>query len=166
MNLGNIDHDTFREVMRKSRHSGWLVKHRWFALFVGVPTLLATIYYGFIASPIYVSQSTFVIKSPGQKSNPTLSLANLVQTSGLSSGQEQTKEVLQYIRSRNALKDLETKTGTDIRGKYSRQGADFLSRFPRPFHDSSFESLYRYYGSMIGAAMPFSRFYRVEPTIK
>src|SRR5690349_5913939 len=144
MNVSTIEHEMLREVFVKSREKHWLVKHRWFALFVGVPTLLATIYYGFIASPIYVSQSSFVIKSPGQKSNPTLSLANLVQTSGLSSGQEQTKEVLQYIRSRNALKDLETKTGTDIRGKYSRRGADFLSRFPRPFHDSSFESLYQY----------------------
>jgi capsular polysaccharide transport system permease protein len=149
MNISTIDHETLREVVRKSRKQNWLVKHRWLALFVGLPTALAVIYYGLIASPIYVSQSTFVIKSPGQKSMPTLSLANLVQTSGLSSGQEQTKEVLQYMRSRNALQDLLART--DVRAKYSSRGADFLSRFPQPFHDSSFESLYRYYGSMVGA---------------
>lgn len=149
MNVSTIDHETLREVVRKSRRPNWLVKHRWLALFVGLPTLLATIYYGFVASPIYVSQSSFVIKSPGQKSMPTLSLANLVQTSGLSSGQEQTKEVLQYVRSRNALRDLQDLT--DVRTKYSDRGADFLSRFPRPLQDSSFESLYRYYGSMVGA---------------
>jgi capsular polysaccharide transport system permease protein len=118
-------------------------------LFVGLPTIIAVVYYAFIASPIYVSQSSFVIKSPSQKSAPTLSLANLVQTSGLSAGQEQTKEVLQYIRSRNALKDLLRET--DVRSKYSSRGADFLSRFPQPFHDNSFENLYRYYSSMIGA---------------
>lgn len=149
MNISTIDHETLREVVRKSRRQNWLVKHRWFALFVGLPTLLAAIYYGLIASPIYVSQSSFVIKSPGQKAMPTLSLANLVQTSGLSAGQEQTKEVLQYIRSRNALGDLEKQT--NIREKYSSRGADFLSRFPRPFRDSSFENLFRYYGSMVGA---------------
>ena len=149
MNVSTIDHETLRQVVRSSRKQNWLIKHRWLALFVGLPTALATIYYGLIASPIYVSQSTFVIKSPGQKSAPTLSLANLVQTSGLSSGQEQTKEVLQYIRSRNALKDLQALT--DVRAKYASRGADFLSRFPQPFHDSSFESLYRYYGSMVGA---------------
>jgi capsular polysaccharide transport system permease protein len=90
MNISTIDHETLRQVVRKSRQNYWLVKHRWLALFVGIPTLIATAYYGFIASPIYVSQSSFVIKSPGQKAAPSLSLANLVQTTGFSAGQEQT----------------------------------------------------------------------------
>jgi len=110
---------------------------------------MAAVYYGLIASPIYVSQSSFVIKSPSQKSVPSLSLANLVQTSGLSSGQEQTKEVLEYIRSRNALRDLQEQI--NIRARYSDRGADFLSRFPGPFSNGSFESFYRYYSSMVGA---------------
>jgi capsular polysaccharide transport system permease protein len=151
MNISTIDHETLREVVRKARRQHWLVKHRWLILCVGLPTLLAAIYYGLIASPIYVSQSSFVIKSPSQKSAPNLSLANLVQTSGLSGGQEQTKEVVEYILSRNALHDLQTKT--DIEQKYSGRGADFLSRFPQPFQDASFENLYRYYGSMVGAAV-------------
>src|SRR5690348_13938716 len=122
MNISMIDHETLRKVAEKSRRKSWLAKHRWLALFVGLPTALAVIYYGFIASPIYVSQSSFVIKSPAQKSVPTISLANLVQTSGLSAGQEQTKEVLQYIRSRDALKDLMHET--DVKAKYSNRGAD------------------------------------------
>lgn len=145
----SFEHDTGLRVVRGSKARGWLVRHRWFALFVLLPTALAAIYYGAIASPIFVSQSTFVIKSPNQKAMPTVSLANLVQTSGLSSGQEQTKEVLEYIRSRSAVHDLERQT--DIRSRFSSRGADFLSRFPRPFGDSSFESFYRYYGSMVGA---------------
>lgn len=149
MNISTIDHETLREVVLNSRRERWIIKHRWVALFVALPTLLAAIYYGLIASPIYVSQSTFVIKSPGQKAMPTVSLANLVQTTGLSSGQEQTKEVLEYIRSRSAVRDLQSQT--DVRAKFSSRGADFLSRFPRPFGDSSFESFYRYYGSMVGA---------------
>jgi capsular polysaccharide transport system permease protein len=98
---------------------------------------------------VYVSQSSFVIKSPGQKGAPTLSLANLVQTSGLSSGQEQSKEVVQYIRSRDALKDLERQT--NIRERFSNRGADFLSRFPQAFHGVSFENFYNYYSSMVAA---------------
>jgi capsular polysaccharide transport system permease protein len=149
MNVTTIDHDTLRRVMRRSRARDRLRRHRWFALFVVLPTAAAAVYYGAIASPIYVSQSTFVIKSPGQKAMPTVSLANLVQTTGLSSGQEQTKEVLQYIRSRSAVRDLEAQIAA--RTRFSDRGADFLSRFPRPFSDSSFESFYRYYGSMVGA---------------
>jgi capsular polysaccharide transport system permease protein len=151
MNLGKIDHDTLREVVRKSRQRNWFVKHRWFAIFVILPTLLATVYYGFVAAPIYVSHSSFVIKSPGQKSMPTLSLANLVQSTGLSAGQEQTKEVLQYVRSRNALRDLESRL--DVRTKYADRRSDFISRFPEPFRAASFENLYRYYGSMVGASV-------------
>jgi capsular polysaccharide transport system permease protein len=151
MNVTTIDHDALRLVVRRSRTRSWLYRHRWVALFIGLPTVLATVYYGFIASPIYVSQSSFVIKTPGQKSAPSLSLANLVQTSGLSAGQEQTKEVVQYIQSRNALKDLQGQM--DVRRAYANRGADLLSRFPAPFHHASFENLYRYYGSMVGASV-------------
>jgi capsular polysaccharide transport system permease protein len=147
--VGTFDYETLRKVERKSRRQSWLVRHRWLALFVGVPTFLAAIYYGLIASPIYVSYSSFVIKSPSQKATPSLSLANIVQAGGLSSGQEQTKEVLQYIRSRDALKALEKQN--NVRMKYSDQRADFLTRFPAPFRAPSFENLYRYYGSMVGA---------------
>lgn len=149
MNVTTLNHDEIREVVLKSRKKSRLERHRWMALFVGLPTLLAIIYYGLIASPVYVSQSSFVIKSPGQKATPSVSLANLVQASGFSAGQEQTKEVLQYIRSRNALQDLQEKV--DVRRMFSERGADFLSRFPRPFYEPTFENLYRYYGSMVGA---------------
>jgi capsular polysaccharide transport system permease protein len=151
MNVTTIDHEALRLVVRRSKTREWLYRHRWFGLFVIVPTLVAALYYGLIASPVYVSQSSFVIKSPGQKGTPTLSLANLVQTSGLSAGQEQTKEVVQYIRSRNALNDLQQQI--NLRSRYSTRGADFLSRFPKAFEDSSFENLYRYYGSMVGTSV-------------
>jgi capsular polysaccharide transport system permease protein len=150
MNINAIDRETLREAIQEGgRKKSLLLKYRWFLLFVGLPTFVAAVYYGLIASPVYVSQSTFVIKSPGQKSTPSLSLANLVQASGFSSGQEQTKEVLQYIRSRSALRDLQTRL--NVRAIYSNPNADFLSRFPHLFGDSSFESLYRYYGSVVGA---------------
>lgn len=151
MNVSTIDHDALREVARKSRRQSWMLKHRWLALFVGLPTLFAAIYYGLIASPVYVSQSSFVIKTPGQKTVSSVSLANIVQATGLSAGQEQTKEVLQYIRSRNALQDLQAET--NVRDKFSNKGADYFSRFPAPFRDASFENLYRFYGSKVDAKL-------------
>jgi capsular polysaccharide transport system permease protein len=150
MNIGVIDTEALlRGAVAKPQRRSWVVKHRWLALFVGVPTALSILYFGLVATPIYVSQSSFVIKSPGQKSSTGLSLANLVQTTGISAGQEQTKEVIQYIRSRDALNDLQQQT--DVRAKFSNRGADFLSRFPGPFSNATFESLYHYYGSMVGA---------------
>ena len=129
----------------------WLKKRRWFLLTVALPTLLAALYYGLLASDIYVSESRFVIKSPDQKRSQMSTLANLVQTTGLSGGQEQTNEVLTYVRSRDALKALEK--NISIRDKFSSPQADFLSRFPQPFTDSSFESLFKYYGKRIDARL-------------
>lgn len=129
----------------------WFKKRRWFLLMVALPTLLAMLYYGLIASDIFVSESRFVIKSPDQKRSQMSTLANLVQTTGLSGGQEQTNEVLTYVRSRDALKGLE-KT-VDIRDRFSTSRADFLSRFPQPFADHSFESLFKYYGNRVDARM-------------
>lgn len=129
----------------------WFRKRRWFLLAVMLPTMLATLYYGLIASDIYISESRFVIKSPDQKRGQTSTLANLVQTTGLSGGQEQTNEVLTYVRSRDALKALEKNAA--IRDKFSTPDADFLSRFPQPFSDRSFESLFKYYGKRVDARL-------------
>jgi capsular polysaccharide transport system permease protein len=131
--------------------SRWLKKRRWFLLCVVLPTLLATLYYGLIASDIYVSESRFVIKSPDQKRSQVSTLANLVQTTGLSGGQEQTNEVLTYVRSRDALKGLEKNVA--VRDKFATPQADFLARFPQPFSDGSFESLFKYYGKMVDARL-------------
>ena len=91
MNISTIDHDTLREVVRKSWCQGWAPSITGWSC-SSASDSLAGIYYGLIASPIYDSQSAFIIKDPGQKTIPTLSLANLIQTSGFSAGQEQTKE--------------------------------------------------------------------------
>ncbi|WP_022677157.1 capsule polysaccharide export protein [Novosphingobium sp. B-7] len=126
----------------------WLKKNRWFLLFVVVPTVLAVIYYGLVAGDIYVSESRFVIKSPDEKRPALSSLANLIQTTGLSTGQEQSNEVLEFVRSRDALNELQKRI--DIRQKYAT-GGDFLSRFPSFVSEKSFENLYKYYGKMVDA---------------
>ncbi|KAA9010772.1 capsule biosynthesis protein [Sphingobium limneticum] len=135
--------------VRRSAFARWLTKRRWFIIFVVLPTLLAAIYYGFVASDIYISESRFVIKSPDQKRSQMSTLANLVQTTGMSGGQEQTSEVLTFVRSRDALKALEKNPG--IGDKYASPDADFFSRFPKLFSDRSFESLFKYYGDMVDA---------------
>jgi capsular polysaccharide transport system permease protein len=129
----------------------WVKKRRWFLLAVVLPTLLTALYYGLIASDIYVSESRFIIKSPDQKRSQVSTLANLVQTTGLSGGQEQTHEVLTFVRSRDALKALEK--SVDIRSKFSTSQADFFSRFPLPVSDNSFESLFKYYGKRVEARL-------------
>lgn len=148
--LMNIE--TFETTSRRAsvaRPTPWthVYRRRWLLLFVGLPTLLAAIYYGLIASDIYVSESQFVIKAPGQRSIPSTTLASLIQTNGMGGGEQETKELLNYVRSRDALADLQRQI--DIRARYESAGADFFSRFPQPFREASFENLFKYYQSMI-----------------
>ena len=107
------------------------------------------LYYGFIASDVYISESRFVIKSAGQQRTQMSTLANLVQTTNLSGAQEQTNEVLTFVRSRNALRSLDK--DVNVRSRLASSHADFFVRFPRPFSDDSFESLFKFYGDMVDA---------------
>lgn len=129
----------------------WLKRRRWVAIFVILPTVLATLYYGAIASDVYVSEARFVIKAPNQRQAQLSSLANLIQTTGLSAGQEQANEVLEYVRSRSALEALQKRV--DVRGKFMSGEADVFSRFPAPFREDRFENLYKYYGNMVEARL-------------
>lgn len=129
----------------------WLRKRRWFILLVIVPTIMAAVYFSLFATDVYVSESRFVVKSPDQKHSQISSLANIIQTTGLSSGQEQTNEVLAFIRSRDALHELEKHPG--VRERFGSPSADFFSRFPQPFSNDSFEDLYAFYGKMVGASV-------------
>lgn len=150
----NVESSFPIETATKVRHSAfseWLRKRRWFVLFVIVPTILAAVYYGLFAADVYVSESRFVIKSPDQKRSSMSSLANLIQTTGLSGGQEQTNEVLAYVHSRDALKELEKNPG--IRNQFASTQADIFSRFPGPLKGDSFEDLYKYYGKMVNARL-------------
>lgn len=125
----------------------WLRKRPWFALFVIAPTMLAAIYYGLFASDVYISESRFVIKSPDQKRSQVSSLASLIQTTGLSGGQEQTNEILDFVRSRDALRTLEK--SADIRSTFSPDHADIFSRFPGLLQGNSFEDLFEFYSKMV-----------------
>lgn len=129
----------------------WLKKRRMFLFCVVLPTVLAILYYGLIAADIYISESRFTIKSADQKRSQISSLANLVQTTGLSGGQEQANEVLAYVRSRDALRELEK--DINVRQRFSSPQADFLSRFPQLLSDSSFESLFKFYDKMVDPRM-------------
>lgn len=135
-----------------TRRIGALVRrHRWFALFVVAPSVMAIAYFGLIASDIYVSEARFVIKSPSQKQMQSSTLASLIQTTGLSGGQEQTNEVIDYLRSRDALSNLSRRM--NVKGSFTLPETDRFSRFPPVLGRDSFENLYKYYGKMVDARL-------------
>lgn len=154
-NMNTQDH-TFDQAalarpMPGARVVEWLRARRWFVLAVIVPTLLATLYYGLIASDVYTSESHFVVKNPNQKGPSISSLANIIQTTGLSAGQEQANEVIGYLRSRSALADLQKRI--DVRARFASQNADFIARYPQFFREDRFENLYKAYQNRVNARL-------------
>ncbi|MEK6355239.1 MAG: hypothetical protein V4796_18615 [Burkholderia cenocepacia] len=118
--------------------------NRLFALTVIAPTALATAYFGVIASDVYVSESRFVVRSAEQR--PQMNIVGaLLQGTGFARSQDDTYPIIDYIQSRDALKELNH--SDVIRSAYSKQG-DFISRFHTGF-DNSFESLWKYYNKHV-----------------
>lgn len=95
------------------------------ATIVGVPTLFAIIYYGFIASDMYVSESKVAVRSAksGLSSN---GLTALLSSPVLSSGGQDSLVVMEYSTSLDIVKQIQDRL--DIIAHYSDQEVDYLSR--------------------------------------
>ncbi len=115
-------------------------------LTVVLPTALAALYYGLVASDVFVSESRFVVRSPQRQAQSGL-LGALLQGGGLSRSQDDTYSVHDFMLSRDALAELDGKLA--IRDAYSVESADFLSRFPGLDWDRSFEAFHRYYQKQV-----------------
>lgn len=117
--------------------------NRIFYLTVFIPTLLAVIYYGLIATDIYISEAHFVLRSP-QKQSQTNILGTILQGTGISgSSQEGAYPMMDFMLSRDALQKLDQ--DLNLRKSFEKTGPDFLMRFPGLDFDGSFEALFRYY---------------------
>ncbi|MCZ8258776.1 MAG: hypothetical protein O9333_01430 [Beijerinckiaceae bacterium] len=113
-----------------------------FALFVILPTLVAIAFYGFIASPRYVSEAQFIVRSVSSQKASGLEM--LFRTFGLARTVDDSYAIQKYLQSRDAVRALEER-GLSVAEIYGTSQADFLSRFPRFWRDRSFESRYDYF---------------------
>ncbi len=114
---------------------------RLFLLTVIAPTALAAIYFGLIASDVFVSESHFIVRSE-QHQTPT-GLGALLQGTGFARSQDDTYSVVDFVESRDALKELDTRL--KLRTVFSDHGADVFNRFPGLDGDDSVEALFRIY---------------------
>lgn len=126
----------------------WCKDHYLFLLTVVLPTLIATAYYGFIASDIYVSVSEFIIHSPQQTTQTGGLLGEFLAGTGISRSQTPAYAVKAYIRSRDAFHELDAKL--HLRKVFGSDNIDIFDRFPGLGWDDSFEKFYRYFGKHIG----------------
>jgi len=124
------------------------LKSRGVALFIAIvvlPTLVAVVYFGLLASDVYISESRFVVRAPGK---PNASpLGTILGSGGFASANDDSYAVVDYVRSRNGLSDS-NRDGM-VRRIYSEPGISMLDRFDSPFRGRTNEHLYRYFGNKV-----------------
>lgn len=128
--------DMTAQPRKRTILSNWL-----FLVTVAIPTLIAIIYYGFLASDIYISESKFVVRSP-DKSTAT-GLGVILKSAGFANAGDELYAAQSFATSRDALQAL-NRNG-EFKKAYSRPEISIVDRF-NPFGLSgTFEQLYRYF---------------------
>jgi len=123
--------------------------NRLFAACVLAPSLIATVYYGLIASDVYVSESRFVVRAPERQATSGLGL--ILKGAGFSRSADDSYAVHDYIMSRDALQALDSELS--VATKFGADSVDRFSRFAGMDGDHSFEALHRYYEKHVDLQM-------------
>ena len=127
-----------REI-RRARARRLLVR---LVLFVLLPTALAGVYYGLVASDQFRSYSRFTIHSAD--SRPTHSLEMLVGALPGAGGTQDVLAVRDYVLSRDMLQRLDKEH--QFIAHYQQPHIDWISRLPA---DATFEEAYEYYDDKV-----------------
>jgi len=106
-----------------------------------IPTTLAILYYGFLASDVYVSESRFVVRSPDKPSVSGLGV--LLKSAAFSNAGDEIYAADEYIQSRDALRALNR--GNAIVRAYGNEKVSVFDRFDPLGMDGSFEELFNYF---------------------
>ena len=119
--------------------------NRLFALLVVAPALIASLYYGFFAQNVYISESQFIVRTV-QRQMPS-GIGSLLQGTGLTQANTDVYSVENFLNSRDALQTLEQRY--HVKRSYGSRAVNPFVRFDALGLDGSFENLHRYYQSFI-----------------
>lgn len=116
-----------------------------FLVTVIVPTALAIVYFGLMASDVYVSESRFVVRSPDK---PAMSgLGVLLKSTGFGNAGDEVYAANDYMQSRDALRALNR--NNEVLRAYDRPSISIFDRFNALGWGGSFEDLYDYFRKKI-----------------
>ncbi len=123
-------------VRQRMRKFNWL-----FLGTVVVPTTLAVLYFGIFASDVYVSESSFVVRSPDKPS--TSGFGVLLNRAGFSNASDEVFAAQDFIRSRDALRAINSRG--QFEASYTAPQVSVFDRFNPSGTRGSFEDLYDYF---------------------
>nr|WP_319249315.1 capsule biosynthesis protein [uncultured Celeribacter sp.] len=127
-----------QDIARRRRRKLLLLAAR-LLVFVGIPTMLAGYYFYNIATPMYATNSSFVIQQAESGGGSAGGLGGLLAGSGLSSSQDSIT-VQDYLTSRDAMLRLDADAG--FKDHFSSPQIDPIQRLPE---NPSNEQAYKVY---------------------
>ncbi len=127
------------------------VKRNWLLMVtVVIPTTLSILYFGVLASDVYIAQSEFVVRSASQQSSLS-GLGMLLKGTGFNKSDEDSYAVQDYMISRDAMQILINEQ--HIKQAFQQPQVDVFSRFGALDWDTSLENFYRYYQKMVTVSL-------------
>ena len=127
---------------RKRSYSGYIG----FAVCVGIPVLLASIYYGFFASNQYAAEFRFAVQDNTPASSAIPSSLTAVLGGGAGGVTNDNYIVTDYLLSRSAVDELEKRI--NVIGKYAKPTIDWWGRYDAT---KPIEKFVPYWQSMVAA---------------
>ena len=123
-----------RDIVRRRRRNLVFLATR-LSVFVLLPTLLAGLYFAFVATPSYATKSEFIV----QQADSAGASAGLLGGTSMATSQDSIM-VQDFLTSREALGKLNA--DHDYRGHFSNENIDVIQRIPP---DASNEDVYAHY---------------------
>ena len=105
------------------------------------PTLIAIIFYQFIASDRYISETRFIVRSVDKPAAE--GVAAYLQDFGILRANDDAFAIQDFIHSRDAMNELMKRV--DLRRIYTRGNADFVTRYHKSGQYDSNEAFFRYF---------------------
>lgn len=123
---------------------------QWFYLIMSTTLLISLIYFAFIASDVYVSESKFVVRT-SEKNNAS-PFGGVLEQIGIGESHSDSWVVHDFMLSRDVLHKLNQ--DLTIKQSYSAKNIDILSRFPGiKFWDESMEAFHDYFQSQVSVTI-------------
>jgi capsular polysaccharide transport system permease protein len=114
-----------------------------------IPTIVAVVYFGFIATDRYVSEAKFIVRTAAKPVGLS-GIGSFLHMAGIARDQDDVFSVQDFMTSRDAVEQLEEKL--KISELYGRPEADFVARYPSWFYGDSDEEFHEYLQWMIGVS--------------
>lgn len=141
--FASTGHSTPETASAVGRARAYVSRHYGRSLFIAVfvlPTVLAAIFYGLVASDRYVSESRFIVRSVNKPAAEGVSA--YLRDFGIARANDDAYAIQEYLSSRDAMDAVMRKV--DLRAVYTRPEADILTRYS-PWGGDTNEALYRYF---------------------